>query len=78
MCGKMAAGKSTYARQLDHDQNALLLAEDDLCKLQLGQRSEARQAGSAWTTGADFELITAHFQAPGDDERFNVVRRERS
>lgn len=155
MCGKMAAGKSTYARQLARDHNALLLAQDDfvaalfpgeihdipsfvkysgrvknalsglicdllsrgisvvldfpgntrnqrqwlrnlceranvdhelhyidasddLCKRQLRQRSEALPAGSAWTTDAEFDLITAYFQPPADDEHFNVVRRERT
>ena len=155
MCGKMAAGKSTYAKQLARDHHALLLvqdelvaalfpgemqdipsfvkysgrlkdalsnsicdllslgvsvvldfpgntrnqrrwfrdlferskvehelhyidASDDLCKRQLRQRSEALPAGSAWTTDAEFDLITAYFQAPADDEHFNVVRRERA
>jgi predicted kinase len=155
MCGKMAAGKSTYARQLARDHNAVLLvqddfvdalfpgeiqdipsfvkysgrltnalsshicdllsrgisvvldfpgntrnqrkwfrelferanvehelhyidASDDLCKRQLRQRSEALPSGSAWTTDAEFDAITAYFQAPADDERFNVVRRERA
>jgi predicted kinase len=155
MCGKMAAGKSTYAKQLARNQNALLLvqdefvaalfpgeirdvpsfvkysgrlkdalsnhicdllsrgisvvldfpgntrsqrkwfrdlleranvehelhyidASDDLCKRQLRQRSEELPAGSAWTTDAEFELITSYFQAPADDECFNVVRRERA
>jgi len=155
MCGKMAAGKSTCAKQLARDHNALLLvqdelvaalfpgeiqdipsfvkysgrlkdalsshicdllsrgvsvvldfpgntrnqrrwfrdlcertsvehelhyidASDDLCKRQLRQRSEALPAGSAWTTDAEFDLITAYFQAPADDEHFNVVRRERA
>ncbi len=154
MCGKMGEGKSTYAKQLARDQNALLLvqdelvaglfpgeirdipsfvkysgrlkdalsnhicdllsrgvsvvldfpgntriqrqwfrdlfersnvehelhyidASDDLCKRQLRQRSEALPAGTAWTTDAEFDLITAYFQAPADDEHFNVVRRER-
>ena len=30
MCGKMAAGKSTYAKHLARDQNAVLLVQDDL------------------------------------------------
>ena len=155
MCGKMAAGKSTYARELAREQNALLLvqdefvaalfpgeitdipsfvkysarlkhalsdhicdllsrgisvvldfpgntrnqrqwfrdlferanvehelhyivASDDLCKRQLRQRSAALPAGSAWTTDAEFDVITAYFQAPADHEHFNVVRRERA
>ena len=155
MCGKMAAGKSTYARDLARDRNAVLLVQDDfvealfpneitdipsfvkyegrlknalsqhicdllsrglpvvldfagntrnqrrwfrelferakvphelhwidapdeLCKRQLRQRSAALPAGSAWTTDAEFDLITSYFQAPADDEQFNVVRVERS
>lgn len=155
MCGKMAAGKSTYAKELARDRNALLLvqdefvaalfpgeihdvpsfvkysdrlkqalsnhicdllsrgvslvldfpgntrnqrqwfrdlleranvehelhyidASDDLCKRQLRQRSAALPAGSAWTTDAEFDAVTAYFQAPADDERFTVVRQERA
>jgi predicted kinase len=29
MCGKMAAGKSTYAKELARDRNAVLLVQDD-------------------------------------------------
>lgn len=155
MCGKMAAGKSTLARQLARDQNAVLLvqddflaalfpgeiqdipsfvkystrlnnalsdhvcdllsrgtsvvldfpantrnqrqwfrdlferanvehelhyidASDDLCKRQLRQRSEALPSGSAWTTEAEFDAITAYFQPPADDEQLNVIRRKRA
>jgi predicted kinase len=155
MCGKMAAGKSTYARELARTKNAVLLVQDeflgalypgeirtiqdfakysarvrdmlslhvqdllsrgvsvvldfpgntrtqrqwfrelfeganvehelhfidtpdDLCKRQLRQRSEALPAGSAWTTDAEFDAITAYFQAPAEDENFNVIRHERA
>jgi predicted kinase len=155
MCGKMAAGKSTYARQLAQTKNAVLLIQDefldtlypdeirsiqdfvkysarvkdalslhiqelltrgvsvvldfpgntrvqrqwfrqvfesvnvdhelhfidvpdDLCKRQLRQRSATLPAGSAWTTDAEFDAITAYFQAPADDENFNVIRHERA
>ena len=154
MCGKMAAGKSTHARELARATNAVLLvldeflgalypgeirsipdiarcvarvrgalsphirdllsrgvsvvldfpgntpaqrqwfrelfesanvahelhfidASDDLCKRQLRQRSEALPAGSAWTTDAEFDAITAYFQPPGEDEKFNVIRHVR-
>ena len=53
-------------------------ASDDLCKRQLRQRSEALPAGSAWTTDAEFDAITACFQAPAEDEKFNVIRHERA
>jgi predicted kinase len=53
-------------------------APDDLCKRQLRRRSEALPIGSAWTTDAEFDAITAHFQAPADDEKFNVIRHERT
>jgi predicted kinase len=154
MCGKMAAGKSTHARELARKRNAVLLIQDelldalypgeirdikdfvkyssrlrdalslhiqdllardisvvldfpanttaqrrwfrelvggagvehelhfvdvpdDLCKLQLRQRSDALPAGSPWTTEAEFDAITAYFQAPTEDEGFNVIRLER-
>lgn len=155
MCGKMAAGKSTYARELAQMKNAVLLIQDefldtlypgeirsipdfveysarvrnvlsphiqdlltrgvsvvldfpgntrgqrqwfraifeganvehelhfidvpdDLCKRQLRQRSATLPAGSAWTTDAEFDAITAYFQAPAEDEMFNVIRDERA
>jgi predicted kinase len=155
MCGKMAAGKSTYARELAQTKNAVLLIQDefldtlypgeirsiqdfvkysarvrdalslhiqnlltrgvsvvldfpgntrvqrqwfreifeganvehelhfidvnnDLCKRQLRQRSATLSAGSAWTTDVEFDAITAYFQAPAEDEKFNVIRHERA
>ena len=52
-------------------------APDELCKIQLRQRSAALPVGSAWTTDAEFDAITAYFQAPAEDEKFNVVRHAR-
>lgn len=53
-------------------------APDDLCKRQLRQRSAALPAGSAWTTDAEFDALTAYFQPPAADEHFNVIRHERT
>jgi len=53
-------------------------APDDLCKRQLKQRSADLPAGSAWTTDAEFDAITAYFEAPAEEEKFNVIRHERS
>jgi predicted kinase len=155
MCGKMAAGKSTYARGLAASKNAVLIvqdeflsalfpgeirsipdfvkcsarvrdalsphirdllwrgipvvldfpgntrsqrqwfralfegvnvehelhfidAPDELCKRQLRKRSEALAIGSAWTTDAEFDAITAYFEAPAEDEKLNVLRHERA
>jgi predicted kinase len=155
MCGKMAAGKSTYAKALAQAQNAVLLiqddfleslypgeirsipdfvklsarvrgtlsphilgllsrgisvvldfpgntrvqrqwfrelfeganvahelhfidAPDDVCKRQLRHRSATLPAGSAWTTDAEFDAMTAYFHEPAEDERFNVIRHERA
>lgn len=50
---------------------------DDICKRQLHQRSAHLPAGSAWTTEAEFDAITAYFQAPAEDECFNVIRHVR-
>ena len=53
-------------------------AADDTCKRQLKQRSAALPAGSAWTTDAEFDAITAYFQAPENEENFIVIRHERA
>jgi predicted kinase len=52
-------------------------ASDALCKRQLRDRSKDLPPGSAWTTDADFEAITAYFQPPAEDEGFNVVHYRR-
>jgi predicted kinase len=52
-------------------------ASDALCKSQLRDRSKALPPGSPWTTDADFEAITAYFQPPSEDEKFNIVRHVR-
>ena len=52
-------------------------ASDALCKSQLRERSKGLPDGTPWTREADFEAITAYFQAPSEDEKFNVVRHER-
>jgi predicted kinase len=53
-------------------------APDSLCKSQLKSRSKHLPPGSPWTTEAEFEAITAFFQPPSEDEKFNVVRHERA
>lgn len=63
------------AAQVGHELH-FLDAADELCKRQLRARSAALPPGTAWTTDAEFDAITAHFQAPSDDEGFNVVRHE--
>ena len=52
-------------------------ASDDLCKRQLRERSRGLPAGTAWTTDAEFDAITAYFEAPSPEERFNVIRHAR-
>jgi len=52
-------------------------ASDALCKRQLRERSKGLPAYTRWTSDAEFEAITAYFQAPAEDEKFNVVRHER-
>ena len=48
-------------------------ASDDLCKRQLKDRSRHLPPGTAWTTDAEFETVTAYFQPPSKEEGFNVV-----
>lgn len=155
LCGKMAAGKSTLARELAERENAVLLVEDDflerlypgeivsvadyakyssrirnalaphvrallsmgipvvldfpgntrgqrawfrelyesaeadhelhfidasdeLCKRQLRERSGGSAPGTAWTTDAEFDAITAYFEPPSSEERFHIVRYARA
>ena len=58
--------------QVDHELH-FIDRPDALCKRQLKQRSAGLPAGSAWTTEAEFDAITAYFQAPAEDEGFHVV-----
>lgn len=53
-------------------------AADPVCKRQLKVRSSALPTGSAWTTDAEFDAITAYFEPPRADEEFNVIRHERT
>jgi len=52
-------------------------APDDLCKVQLRQRSQGLPPGTPWTTDAEFDAITAYFQPPTDEEGFVVTRHAR-
>ena len=51
---------------------------DERCKAQLRERSKGLPAGSPWTTDAEFDAITAYFQAPAAEEDFNVIRHGRT
>ena len=53
-------------------------ASDALCKSQLKERSQNLPPGAPWTTDAEFEAVTVHFQPPSEDEQFNVIRHERT
>jgi predicted kinase len=50
---------------------------DELCKRQLRDRSRALPQGAAFTSEAEFERITSYFQAPSEQEAFNVIRHVR-
>jgi predicted kinase len=52
-------------------------ASDVVCKRQLEERSRHLPPGTPWTTDAEYETVTVHFQPPSADEGFNVVRHER-
>lgn len=58
--------------EVDHELH-FVDVPDNICKQQLKQRSAGLPPGSAWTTDAEFDAITAYFQAPEDDEQFHVV-----
>jgi predicted kinase len=61
---------------VDHELH-FIDAPDDLCKRQLKERSKGYPAGTAWTTDAEFDAITALFEAPALEEGFNVIRHAR-
>ena len=63
--------------QVEHELH-FIDAPDPLCKHQLKERSSGLPAGTRWTTDAEFDAITAYFQPPAEEERFNLVRHERS
>lgn len=52
-------------------------APDALCKQQLRQRSAHLPPGSPWTTEAEFDAVTAYFEAPMAEEGFHVIRHQR-
>ena len=52
-------------------------ASDAWCKSQLRNRSRGLPAGTPWNSDAEFEAVTAYFQAPSEGEKFNVIRHER-
>lgn len=61
---------------VDHELH-FIDAPDALCKRQLKARSKNLPPGTPWTSEAEFDLITGHFLAPSEDERFNVIRHRR-
>jgi len=52
-------------------------AGDDLCKRQLFERSKNKPEGAAFTTEAEFDMITTYFQPPNEAEGFNIVKYDR-
>ena len=64
------------AADVEHELH-YVVASDDLCKRQLKVRNKDLPAGSAWTSDAEFDAITAYFEPPAADEQFNIVRHER-
>jgi predicted kinase len=50
---------------------------DDLCKRQLRERSKELPEGSAFTSDAEFEAITKYFEAPTEEENFNIILHQR-
>ena len=56
----------------------VLETPDEICRAQLKARSAHLPPGTPWTSDADFELISSHFRAPAEDERFNIVVHRRS
>lgn len=47
--------------------------DNDICKKQLKERSKNKPKGMAFTSEAEFDAITKYFQAPLEDEGFNII-----
>lgn len=69
--------RELFERNADHELHYVDVT-DELCKRQLRQRSKELAEGSAFTSDAEFDAITQYFQAPSDDENFNVIRHQRA
>lgn len=54
-----------------------LVATDEACKARLARRAVEQPERSATDTPQMFDLVTAYFRPPTDDEGFEVVRHER-
>ncbi len=50
---------------------------NDICKRQLKKRNKYKPEGSAFTSDAEFDAITKYFQAPSEEEGFNIIRYQR-
>jgi predicted kinase len=60
--------ESAGARHVLH----LLTTSDELCLKRIDQRNIERPEGSYHLTKDDFDFVSSFFQAPDDDEGFNV------
>jgi len=49
----------------------------DTCKRQLKERSKDKPEGTAFTSDAEYDAVTKYFQAPSQDEGFNIIRYQR-
>ncbi len=49
-----------------------IVASDELCQQQLKIRSQELPSGSAFTTEAEFNMITQYFQPPTSEEGFKI------
>ena len=63
--------------EIDHELHFIDVS-DEVCKVQLKERSKELPAGSKWTSEAEFDAITAFFQPPAAEEGFNVVHHRRT
>ena len=60
-----------------HHELHFIDASDTFCKTQLEIRSKHLPDGTRWTTEAEFDAVTAYFQAPSEGEGFKVVHHPR-
>ena len=71
-------GSASYLRPLEPTMSSISSMPQTIWQRQLKERSKGLPAGTAWTTDAEFDAITAFFEPPSIEEHFNIVRQNGS
>jgi predicted kinase len=73
LCGKIAAGKSTFSAQLAQAERTLMISEDRWIEQVYGMHAR-KAAGGDGVSDAEFDHATSFFVPPEPGEGFNIIR----